>query len=288
MVDFFADPFQHAFMQRAFLAAALAALVCAVIGTFVVLRGLAFMGDAVAHSSLTGVAAAYLLGTSIFWGALAWAVPASLAITYVSRKARIRLDSSVGIIYAGGFALGIIIISQRSNYTADLFSFLFGNVLGASWTDVAIIAAVASGILLTLGLVYKEMLFTCYDSTMAAASGIPVRFLEYLLPLMVGITTVTALKTVGLVLVLALLVTPAATASLVARRLPAIIATSVGVGLVSVVSGLYLSYHLDLPPGPSIVLVSTGIFVVAMLLSPSRGLMASWRRTLPETGANPS
>ena len=123
-------------MQRAYLSAAVAALVCAVIGTFVVLRGLAFMGDAVAHSSLTGIASAYLLGISIFWGALAWAIPASLAITYVSRKANIRLDASVGIIYAGGLALGIIIVSQRSNYTADLFSFLFGNVLGASWTDV--------------------------------------------------------------------------------------------------------------------------------------------------------
>ena len=285
MVDFLSEPFQHAFMQRAYLAAALAALVCAVVGAFVVLRGLAFMGDAVAHSSLTGVSAAYLLGTSIFWGALAWAIPASLAITYISRRARIRLDASVGIIYAGGFALGIIIISQRSNYTADLFSFLFGNVLAASWTDVALIGAVAGVVLLVLTLVYKELLFTCYDSTMAAASGIPVRFLEYLLPLMVGVTTVAALKTVGLLLVLALLVTPAATASMLARRLPGIMAVSVGVSLASVVAGLYLSFHLDLPTGPTIVLVSTGLFIIAMVLSPSRGVLGHWRRSAPQSTA---
>ena len=288
MADFFLEPFEHAFMQRAYLSAAVAALVCAVIGTFVVLRGLAFMGDAVAHSSLTGIASAYLLGISIFWGALAWAIPASLAITYVSRKANIRLDASVGIIYAGGLALGIIIVSQRSNYTADLFSFLFGNVLGASWTDVIVISSVTAGILVTLMAVYEEMLFVCYDSTMAAASGIPVRTLEYLLPVMVGITTVTALKIVGLVLVLALLITPAATAGLLARRLPAIMATSIAVGLLSVVLGLYLSYHLDLPSGPNIVLVSTGLFVLALALSPSRGLLVNWRHEAAKAGVSAS
>ena len=282
MMDVFTDPFQYAFMQRAFVAAALAATVCAVVGTFVVLRGLAFMGDAVAHSSLTGIATAYVLGGSIFWGALSWAVPASIAITYISRRANIRLDTSVGIIYAGGFALGIIIASRVNNYSADLFSFLFGNVLGASWNEVILIGVVVGIVLLVVGLLYKELLFTSYDATMAAASGIPVRLMQYLLPLLVGITTVAALKTVGIVLVLALLVTPPATAGLLARRLPAIMATSVAVALATVVAGLYLSYHVDLPSGPSIVMVATGLFIVALLLSPSRGLLV--RRRSPGPG----
>ena len=282
MMDVFTDPFQYAFMQRAFVAAALAATVCAVVGTFVVLRGLAFMGDAVAHSSLTGIATAYVLGGSIFWGALSWAVPASIAITYISRRSNIRLDTSVGIIYAGGFALGIIIASRVNNYSADLFSFLFGNVLGASWNEVILIGVVAGIVLLVVGLLYKELLFTSYDATMAAASGIPVRLMQYLLPLLVGITTVAALKTVGIVLVLALLVTPPATAGLLARRLPAIMATSVAVALATVVAGLYLSYHVDLPSGPSIVMVATGLFIVALLLSPSRGLLV--RRRSPGPG----
>ena len=278
MVDAFTDPFQFPFMERAFIAAALAAVACAVVGTFVVQRGLAFMGDAVAHSSLTGMAVAYVLGGSIFWGAFAWAIPASVAITYISRRARIRLDTSVGIIYAGGFALGLVIASTASGYTADLFGFLFGNVLGVSWSELYLIGAVAASVVLLVGLFYKELLFTSYDATMAAASGIPVRLIEYLIPFLVAITTVAALKTVGIVLVLALLVTPAATAGLLARRLPSIMATAVVVALAAVVAGLYLSFHLDLPPGPSIVLVATGLFLLALLLSPSQGLVGYWTR----------
>ena len=278
MSDAIADPFQFAFMQRAYLAAGLAAVACAVVGTFVVLKGLAFMGDAVAHSSLTGIAAAYVLGGSVFLGALAWAVPASIGITYISRRANIRLDTSVGIIYAGGLALGIIIVSRVSNYTADLFSFLFGNVLGTSWNDVVLIGVVAGIVLLVVALFYKELLFSSYDATMAAASGVPVRAMQYLLPVLVGVTTVAALKTVGIVLVLALLVTPAATAGLLARRLPGILATAVGVALAAIVAGLYLSFRLDIPSGPAIVMVSTGLFLLALIFAPSRGLVAHWRR----------
>ena len=277
MIDLVVEPFQYAFMQRALLAAAIAATVCAVVGTFVVLRGLAFMGDAVAHSSLTGVATAYVLGGSVFWGALGWAVPASIAIAYISRRTQIRLDASVGIVYAGGFALGIIIVSRESSYVTDLFSFLFGNVLAASWNDVILIGAVTCVVLLAVVLFYKELLFSSYDATMAAASGVPVRLMQYLLPLMVAVTTVAALKTVGLLLVLALLVTPAATAGLLARRIPGMMATSVVFALIAVVVGLYLSFHLDLPTGPSIVMVSTGLFVVALIFSPSKGLVRNWR-----------
>lgn len=263
------------------MAACIAATVCAVVGTFVVLRGLAFMGDAVAHSSLTGVATAYVLGGSVFWGALGWAVPASIAIAYISRRTQIRLDASVGIVYAGGFALGVIIVSRESSYVADLFSFLFGNVLAVSWNDVILVGAVTSIVLLAVVLFYKELLFSSYDATMAAASGIPVRLMQYLLPLMVGVTTVAALKTVGLLLVLALLVTPAATAGLLARRLPGMMAASVVIALVAVVVGLYLSFHLDLPSGPSIVMVATGLFLIALIFSPSKGLVKNWRHPIP-------
>ncbi|MCZ6865774.1 MAG: metal ABC transporter permease [Dehalococcoidia bacterium] len=276
MFDLLTEPLEFAFMQRAFLAASLAAVVCAAVGTFVVLKGLAFMGDAVAHSSLAGMALVYALGGSILLGALAWVVPASLVITYVSRRANVMLDTSIGIIYAGGFALGIIILSQVSNYTVDLFGFLFGNVLGATWGDIIIIGAVAAAVLLVMAILYKELIFTSYDSTMAEVSGVPVRLVQYLMPLLIGVTTVVALKTVGIVLVLALLVTPAATARLLVRRLPLMMATSVLVALAATVVGLYLSFHLDLASGPTIVLVATGIFALALVVSPSRGVV--WRR----------
>jgi manganese/iron transport system permease protein len=280
MIDFFKEPLEFAFMQRALLAAGLAALVCAVVGTFVVLKGMAFMGDAVAHSSLTGMSVAFIFGSNVFWGALAWAVPVSLVITLISRRAQLRLDTAIGIIFAGSFALGIILISRVKNYTADLLGFLFGNVLGVSWSEVALIGGTTSLVLVVLLAFYKELLFTSYDATMAAASGIPVRFLQYLLPVLVAVTTVASLKTVGIVLVLALLVTPAATGNLLARRLPAIMATSVGVALLATIAGLYLSFYLDLPTGPSIVMVATGLFALALGLSPYKGLIAR-RGSLP-------
>ena len=281
MIDVLIDPLEFPFMQRAFLAAGFAAVVCAVVGTFVVLKGLAFMGDAVAHSSLAGMSVAYFLGGNIFWGALGWAVPASLLITFISRKANLRLDASIGIIFASGFALGIILMSRVTGYAADLFGLLFGNVLGISWSEVALIGGIAAAVSLVVAAFYKELLFTSYDATMSAASGIPVRFMQYLLPVLVGVTTVASLKAVGIVLVLALLVTPAATAMLLARRMPSIMAVSVAAGLLATVLGLYLSFYADLPSGPSIVLVATGLFLMALLFSPVKGIL--WRR-----GAVPS
>ena len=276
MIDVLIEPLEFPFMQRAFLAAGFAAVVCALVGSFVVLKGLAFMGDAVAHSSLAGMSVAYFLGGNIFWGALGWAIPASLLITFISRRANLRLDASIGIIFASGFALGIILMSRVTGYAADLFGLLFGNVLGISWAEVALIGGIAAAVSVVIAAFYKELLFTSYDATMSAASGIPVRFMQYLLPVLVGVTTVASLKAVGIVLVLALLVTPSATAMLLARRMPSIMAYSVAVGLIATVLGLYLSFYADLPSGPSIVLVATGLFLLALLFSPVKGIL--WRR----------
>jgi ABC-type Mn2+/Zn2+ transport system permease subunit len=276
VIDVLIDPLEFPFMQRAFLAAGFAAVVCALAGSFVVLKGMAFMGDAVAHSSLAGMSVAYFFGGNIFWGALGWAIPASLLITFISRRANLRLDASIGIIFASGFALGIILMSRVTGYAADLFGLLFGNVLGISWAEVALIGGIAAAVSLVIAAFYKELLFTSYDATMSAASGIPVRFMQYLLPVLVGITTVASLKAVGIVLVLALLVTPSATAMLLARRMPSIMAYSVAVGLIATVLGLYLSFYADLPSGPSIVLVATGLFLLALLFSPIKGIL--WRR----------
>jgi len=276
MIDALLEPLQFAFMQRAFLAAGLAAIVCAVVGTFVVLKGMAFMGDAVAHSSLAGMSVAYFFGGSIFWGALAWAIPASVVMTGISRATNLRLDTSIGIIFASSFAIGIILMSRVSNYTADLFGFLFGNVLAVSWNEVALIGGIAGGVVVIVFAFYKELLYTSYDATMSAASGIPVRFIQYLLPVLIGVTTVVSLKAVGIILVLALLVTPPATGTLLARRLPGIVAYSIFSAVLATVLGLYLSFHADLPSGPSIVVVASGLFVLALLFSPSKGVL--WRR----------
>ena len=278
MIDALVEPLEFAFMQRAFLAAALAGIVCAVVGSFVVLKGMAFMGDAVAHSSLAGMSVAYFFGGSIFWGAFAWAIPASVLMTGISRRTNLSLDTSIGIIFASGFAVGIILMSRVSNYTADLFGFLFGNVLGVSWGEVALIGGISGVVLVVVLGFYKELLYTSYDATASAASGLPVRFIQYLLPVLVGITAVISLKAVGIILVLALLVTPPATGSLLARRLPGIMACSMATALLSTVLGLYLSFHADFPSGPSIVVVATALFLLAFLFSPAKGVL--WRRHL--------
>ena len=279
MLDLIIEPMQYGFMQRALLVSALAATACGVVGTFVVLRGMAFLGDAIAHSALTGMAVAFLFGANIFLGALLWAVPASLGISFVSRRAGIRLDAVIGVLFAGGFAFGIILINVSENYAGDLLSILFGNVLGASWMDVLSVGLLAGSVILVVWLLYKELVFTTYDSAVAEASGLPVRFLEYLLPLLVALTTVAALKTVGNVMVMSLLVVPAVTGSLLARRLSTMMTATVGVAIAAIVIGLYLSFHLNLPTGPAIVMVSVALLLIAVVSSPRRWrLLARLRR----------
>ena len=279
MLDLIIEPMQFGFMQRALLVSVLAATACGVVGTFVVLRGMAFLGDAIAHSALTGMAAAFLLGINIFAGALLWAIPASLTISAVTRRAGVRIDAVIGVMFAGGFAVGVIIIDTSANYAGDLLSVLFGNVLGASWSDVLAVGLLTAGVLLVVRLFYKELVFTTYDAAVAEASGVPVRFLEYMLPLLVALTTVAALKTVGNVMVMSLLVVPAVTGTLLARRLAAMMAATVAAALVAVVIGLYLSYYLNLPTGPAIVVTSVGILLVVVVVSPRRWtLLARLRR----------
>lgn len=284
MLDLIIEPMQYGFMQRALLVSALAATACGVVGTFVVLRGLAFLGDAIAHSALTGMAVAFLFGANIFLGALLWAVPASLAISAASRRSGIRMDAVIGVLFAGGFAVGVIIINTSAKYSGDLLGILFGNVLGASWYDVLAVGLLAGGVLLIVRLLYKELVFTTYDSAVAEASGLPVRFIEYLLPLLVALTTVAALKTVGNIMVMSLLVVPAVTGSLLARRLSTIMAATVGVALAAILIGLYLSFHLDLPTGPAIVVVSVAILFSAVILSPRRWTLLARLRRRPQIG----
>ena len=278
MVGFFVDPLSLEFMQRGLIAALLVSIVASIIGAFVVLKGLAFIGDALAHSSFAGAATAFLLGGNIYLGAGIWAVLAALAVGFIGKRARLKSDAAIGIIFAGGFALGIVLISRVDNYTVDLFSFLFGNVLGVSNGDLLVIVIMGAIVLGLIAVLYKELVFVSYDPAMAAASGLPVTFLQYCLLVLIGITTVVGMKAVGLVLIVAMLVTPAATASLLTRRFPMIMLLGCGVGVISSLVGLYLSYHLEIASGAAIVLVATGLFLLALFFSPSGGLIAQWRR----------
>ena len=278
VLDLIIEPMQYGFMQRALLVSALAATACGIVGTFVVLRGMAFMGDAIAHSSLTGMAVAFVFGANIFLGALFWAVPASLVISTLSHRTGIRIDAIIGVMFAGGFAVGVIIINSLASLAGDLLGILFGNVLGASWLDVLSVGVLAVGVTAVVWVFYKELVFTTYDSEVAEAAGVPVRFLEYLLPLLVALTTVAAIKTVGNVMVMSLLVVPSVTGTLLARRLSSIMAASIACSLLAVVVGLYCSFYFDLPTGPTIVVVSVGLLLLVAALSPRRGFLRAWLR----------
>jgi manganese/iron transport system permease protein len=281
--NWLSEPFQYTFMQRALLTVLMVSTVSAVIGAFVVVKGLAFIGDALAHASFAGVAAAFVLGESIYLGAMIAAVATALAIGFVERRARISLDTAIGILFVGAFALGIVIVSRQSNYTVDLFSFVFGNVLGVGWSDLLLIGIMTSAIIAIVAAFYKEMLFYAYDPEMAAASGIPVSAIHYGLLALIAVAAVVALKAVGIVLVVAMLVTPAATAGLLVRRLHQIMLLGALLGFVSSVIGLYVSYYASVASGASIVLVATCLFGLALLFSPRRGLLVRRRPEIPGT-----
>ena len=273
----FADPLEFEFMRRALLAVVLVGIVSAVVGAFVVVRGMAFIGDALAHASFAGVAASFALGVSIYLGAAVAAVATALGIAFISQRGRIRFDTAIGVLFVGAFALGIVIVSRQENYTVDLFSFVFGNVLGESWNDLAVMAVMGAVVIGFIGAFYKELLFTAYDSTVAAATGVPTQALEYGLLALVAISTVVALQTVGIVLVIAMLVTPAATASLLVRRLHHVIFVGVAVAIASAIIGLYASYYAEVASGAAIVLTATAFFVAGLIVAPQRGLLARWR-----------
>ncbi len=273
-LNFLLQPLDYAFMQRGMLAAVLVGVVCAVVGAYVVLRGMAFFGDALAHAILPGVAMGYLAGGGarepVFWWALGTAVLSSLGIGTLIRAAKIREDTAIGIVFAGMFALGIALISTVRNYTADLAHFLFGDVLAVSNTDLLLIGLFGGAILLIVIFFYKEFLLISFDPLLAATLRLPARALDYLLYILIALAVVVSLQTVGVALMVAMLVTPAATAYLLTHRLPVMMLLAAILASLAGVIGLYLSYYLSVASGAAIVLTSTLFFILAWVVQALR------------------
>ena len=267
MADYLLEPLEFGFMQRGLLASVLVAVICGILGSFVVLKGLAFIGDALAHASFGGVALAFVLGANIYLGAFVFAVATALGIGAITRRGRVSSDTAIGVLFSGTFALGILIISRVDSYTTDLFGYLFGDVLSITVSDLWTIGALGVVVLALVAVFYRQLLFVAFDPTVAAASGIPTRGLEYLLLTLLGVTIVTAIQAVGIVMVVALLVTPSATAYLFTRRFHHMILASVAAGALSALLGIYLSYYLDVASGAAIILVATALFFIALALT---------------------
>jgi ABC-type Mn2+/Zn2+ transport system permease subunit len=264
MIDFLIAPFEFGFMQRAFVGGVLVGAICALVGTYVVLRGLAFVGDALAHAAFPGVVIAYLLKGNIYLGATIFALATALAIGLVSRRGRVSYDTAIGILFAGAFALGVLLMSTIHGYTVDLFSFLFGNVLGISTRDLLLVGILGAIVVLTIILFYKELLLLSFDPTVAEAMGYPVQALNYLLLGLIALTIVISIQAVGIILVVALLVTPSATAYLLTERFFRMMIVGVFLAALAAVIGLYLSYYLNVASGAAIVLVSTCLFFLVL------------------------
>jgi manganese/iron transport system permease protein len=276
MIAWLLEPLSYAFMQRGLLAAWMVGILCAILGCYVVLRSMAFLGDALAHAILPGIAIAYLLGGNLTLGALIAALAVALSIGLISRQGVIKEDTAIGILFAAALALGVALISSIRTYAVDLSHILFGNVLGVSSLDLwltGIISLIVLGVVLFL---YRPFLVISFDPVLAATLRLPAEKLRILLLVLLALTIVVSIQTVGVGLVAAMLVTPAATAYLLARRLPAMMVISAGCGAVSSLAGLYLSYYANISSGAAIVLVATGLFLLGYLFSPRRGVLIRW------------
>jgi len=272
-VSWLLAPLGYAFMQRGMLAAVLVGVACAVIGCYVILRSMAFIGDAMAHSILPGVAVAYLLKGNLLVGALVAAVAVALGIGAFSRSGAIREDSAIGILFAAALSLGVLLISSMRTYAVDLSHILFGNVLGVSTFDLALTAGLVVVVFAVILALYKELLVVSFDPVLAATLRLPTETLRIVLLVLLALTIVVSLQSVGVGLVSAMLVTPGATASLLTRRLPRMMGLAAAFGAASSVIGLYASYYLNVVSGAAIVLTATVFFLVAFLFAPHRGLV---------------
>ncbi|QQE66228.1 hypothetical protein GFS31_29260 [Leptolyngbya sp. BL0902] len=284
LLNWFYEPLQFAFMQRSLAVAVMVGIICSVVGSYLMVQRLALLGDAISHSVLPGLALAFWLGVNIFAGAFIAGVISTVLIAWIHRRSPIKEDAAMGIVFSAFFALGITLITtiQKDN-KIDLNHFLFGNILGVTPGDVRDTAIIAALVLLAVALFYKELLFYSFDPLGAQASGLPVGRLNLGLMVLIALTVVASMKVVGVILVLALLITPGATAYLLVPRMHQVMALGAGIGVISSLSGMYLSYYFNLPSGPAIVLVASGFFVLAFFLSPRHGLLTqrSRRATVP-------
>lgn len=276
MFDLITEPLSYPFMQRALVEIVIVGAVCGLVGCFVVLRGLAFIGDALAHTVFPGVVLSYIAGRSILIGAFAFGTLTALGIGVLSRSRRVSQDSAVGVLFAAFFALGVVLISRQAGFKKDLGSLLFGNVLGVSRQDVVATLIIGVIVVVVLFALLKEFTLIAFDTTMARSLGYPVFLLDVLLLLLVSATIVVSLQTVGNILILALIVTPPATARLLTDRLGRMMAISAASAVLSGVVGLFVSYHADTAAGGTIVLTATALFILALVVAPNHGMVSGY------------
>lgn len=279
MITWLLEPLQHAFMVKALGVSALVGSVCAVLSCFLTLKGWALMGDAVSHAVLPGVVLAYWLGLPFALGAFIFGLMAVTLIGFIQQQTRVKEDTVIGLVFTGFFALGLVLLSKTAS-SVDLMHILFGNVLGISDRDLWQTVIVSLITLITIALLHRDLILFCFDPTHARTIGLNTTLLYYLLLALLSLTTVAALQTVGIILVVAMLITPGATAYLLSDRFGVMVLIALGVGGLGSLLGTYISYYLDASTGGCIVVLQTVIFLLAMIFAPKHGLLAKARSPL--------
>ena len=273
MIQSFIDGLMnYQFLQYALVTSMLVGLASGVIGSFIILRGMSLMGDAISHAVLPGVAISYMFGFSYIFGATAFGMLTAAVIGFVTQRSRLKNDTAIGIVFSSFFALGIILISYAQSAT-DLYHILFGNVLAVRESDLLLTALVSGIVLIFVFFFYKELKITSFDPTMAKAYGLNTSLIHYLLMFFLTLVAVVSLQTVGTILVIAMVITPAATAYLLTNHLLKMIITAAGIGMFSAVVGVFFSYSYNWPSGATIVLACTAFFILAFLFSPTKGIL---------------
>lgn len=281
-MEFIQDIIAYEFLQKALVTSIMVGIICGVIGSFIILRGMALMGDAISHAILPGVAISYMLGINYFYGAVFFGVLTAVGIGAVTQHSRIKNDASIGIVFTAFFALGIILIGKAQTAT-DLTQILFGNVLSVRTSDMIMTLIVGLIILLAVVLFYKELLVSTFDETLAMSYGLPTKWIHYGIMVLLTLATVASLQTVGVVLVVAMLITPAATAYLLTNRFWVMMVLASFFGALSSVIGLYISFKYNLSSGAVIVLAATVIFMAAFIFSPKQGVLVQSLKTKKST-----
>ena len=272
LIHWFIAPLQHEFMLKAILMSGLVGLVCSALSCFMTLKGWALMGDAVSHAVMPGVVIAYALNLPLALGAFVFGVGAVAAIGFIKAKTRIKEDTVIGLVFTGFFALGLVLVSKIKS-SIDLTHILFGNVLGISDGDILQIIIISVITLVTIAILRKDLILFCFDATHARSIGLNTTFLYYVLLSLLSLTAVAGLQTVGIILVVAMLVTPGATAYLLSDRFDHMMLIAMASGVFSSVMGTYISYHIDGSTGGCIVVLQTVLFLVAMVFAPKHGLL---------------
>lgn len=273
MIDSLVEPWTFSFMRQAFLASIIIGSTSGAIGTFVVLRGVGFLGDALAHAIFPGIAIAFITGGNIMLGAIIAAIIVSLGIGAISQHTRVSNDTAIGVFFVGAFALGIALMTSQTSFQRDLTSFLFGSILGVTRSDLATIAAVSMATVATLYYFRREITMISFDRTFAAATGLHIWRYDQLFLILLSLAIVTGLQVVGNVLILAMLITPAATARLLTDRLWVTATAAAAIGSFSGIIGLYISWYQSVASGSAVVLVVTAFFFIVYLFAPDNGIV---------------